>query len=431
MSGQTDISGFGTQGSQITTGTTDIGATPQTGTAGPNTNVSTLSPSELKKLEEALFLAAFPFLQPPNNSIITYQDPGKSDGAGPVTNATVITSFSMQIDQMSHDIIMDMWEKFAKTLDEIAKRRVEEDKKKWGEDADKAGPKSAGEYNAYLLSLTTTQRAAETGPTGDSGLNLQFKSSYDQWIANPVTSGAINPTGGFPDASFLRGAVASSPDVVSQTIGTVDTATGVQLSVSPVADALFALGPVSALPADTQLAAAMIAALLYNGAANKANNDALADASRQSQPVATLDFAINYAKNILAIVTHEAKGGEGSNGQNRLIKLMLATMALTLLHRGVFKGAAAEDIESLIRSNGADIEKSDIPADIKELFKNLAVTVNELLNEDPATREAMIAQMAQYADTKDPAESMVKSTKLLSAMLDTSVDGKILEAKQG
>ena len=430
MGNETDISGFGTQGSQIPVpagAPTEVGETiPLSGPPAPT--ISTIKKSDMEKLAEALFIAAFPFLQPPESSV-KFQDLSDPNALG--IHGSSVISFSRQLDQLYHNIIIDMWDKYSETLKEIAKRREEDYLEKWGKDLTREGPKSAAEYNAYLMAITPTQRADETGKSGDDGLSIQFGATYNQWFVHPAENG-ITPTGSYPDSRFISGAIASAPDLVSQTIG-VAGAVGLQMSVNPVADALTSLGPVSALPMDSQLATALVAALLYNGSMNKANYEALTDSANQSQPLTTVNFAINYAKNILAIVTHNVEGDEPTSaraGENRLIKLMLATTALALLHREVFDGVSPEELRDLIETN--NIDKSKIPQETKDLFKSLAAAVNELLNQSPETREAMIAQMAQYGNHKESIESMLKSTKLLIATLDTSsITSGRLAAKQG
>jgi hypothetical protein len=434
MNSNTDISGFGTQGSQpqiTTSGSTEVGAASTEAAGVISSQESTIKKSELEKLAEWIFIAGLPALFPPEPKV-TFQ--GSSEGIEGVHGSSILT-FSAQVEQMTHDIIVDMWDKYAETLKEIAKRREEDYREKWGKDLAKEGPKSATEYNAYLLALSPTQRRDEIGPTGDDGLDVQFGATYNRWLANPAenTSASGAPSAGqYPNATFITGAIASSPDLVSQTMG-VAGAAGLQLSVSPIADALTALGPVSALPADSQLAVALVAALLYNGSASKANNDALEDASKKGLPLTFAEFGINYAKNILAIITHNVEGDKTASregNQNRLIKLLLATTALTALHRGVFDGVQPQDIEDLINTN--NIDKADIPEETKQLFRDLAAKVNDLLNESPETREALIAQMAQYAGRKETVESMMSSTKLLMATLDPpSINSNRIAAKQG
>jgi hypothetical protein len=403
---------------------------------------STLAQSELEALI-LMIVASYPMLQPPTFTATSFRDlsSGGVAAVGGVSNA--IGKLEMTAAEKEHEIISFMWDLYTKTIQELDERWEKIYKKLEELDVMKDGPKSAAEYLAFLMALSSTQRADELDPkqtsnsndlsVKDSSLVTQFNQTYHYWITHPVERGDNQAipglSGSYPDTSFISGSLTCSIQNVRDAIGGVDQQSGVQLSVNPVADALFACGPVSALPADYQAAAALVAALLNNGAMFKATNDTIEKA--KGEPPKDIDFAINYGKHILAIVTHNLERGEPISkaraSQNRLIRLMLSVMALNLLYRAVYGGMTGKEFLGLLKG-----ELPELPDEVKILMKQLVQQINRQLPSDPAARQSAESHLQNYVDSKVSVESMMETTRLFSSLLSSSsLDSKRLESEAG
>lgn len=382
---------------------------------------STISQSEAVG---ALFgiTSSQPVLTPPNEQAMSSQSVSSIGGDD------LAARIMQQAANTQSQIVNDMWDKFIETLREIEDIRHADDLKRQTTDADKTGPMSATQYLAYLVAITPEQRAAEVGAQGDLSLAAQFSTTYNTWMVSPLDTSAAGASGGYPSATFVAGAVASNPDVISSAIGFDSAALGVQLSVSPVADALLAVGPSSGLPGDYQAAAALIAALLNGGAFGKAVKDNVDAAVSGGKPIQDLNFAIDYAKNIMGIITRNIEGSDPTDPQqatqNNMIRLMLASMALNMLYRAGYGGMQGLDFEAILNGNTADI-----PDAIRGLVEQLAAQINGYLPKDSTQRAAIIARLMEYVDRKEPVDSMLETTAELSAYLPTAESGDITAAR--
>jgi hypothetical protein len=228
-------------------------------------------------------------------------------------------------------------------------------------------------------------------------------------------AGIVN---GYPSSSFLAGCVACSPDAIRNAIGISGAALGFQLSSSPVADALFAVGPTSGLPGDYQAAAALVAALLNGGAVYKASADTMV-ASGGAKPQYDLNFAVNYAKNIMAIVTKNIEGQEPTSpeqaSQNTMIRLMLSAMALNMVYRSAYGGMQGKEFENLLAGN-----TTDLPEEVKGLIEQLVSLVNAYLPQDSKSKADTIRRLMEYVDSKDSVNSMLETSRLFASFLDTN-----------
>lgn len=421
----TDVTGFG--GTSGSGGSIPIGSTGGvSGSPSQAVNdeqyLNTLSKSEVEAI--LLMLAAqFPILMAPKS------EGAASEGVSGVSSANKgFAAIQSTIMETQNQIISDMWDSYIKNIREqydLAKEKAEKDDivRQYQQDGNKNRPMSSGEYMTYLLSVSINQRFDEINSSStDNALSVQFNAAFKDWIVDPAAK--TDPSvaaGNYPKAEFVVGAIASNPDSVRQAIG-AGTAENPQLSVSPVADALVALGPVSALPADYQAAAALVAALLNGGAVGKATQETIEGAVKGGQPPRDVEFAMNYAKNILSIVTHDVgKGDAMSEDRNRLIKLMLTSMALNMLYRSAFHGMNAQEFIGLL--NGDEI-KGEIPQEIKDMFSQLVSQINGYLPKGGAEREVLLAQLGNYVDSKDSIDSMLDTTKLFVAMMGTDTQSK-------
>lgn len=406
MSGISDFGNFGPQSPN-----TANGPTPSSSNGGKSSplSASSIQESELQALE-LLMIASLPILIAP-----------QINGNSPVTanSSQVSGSINIDMEAKKNEIISKMWDSYIANIREIADRAKKEDIKKQTINAAQPGPKSSGEYLIYLMALSSTARADEIGA---NGLTVQFTQTYNQWLVNPVESGnhtAITGiSNGYPSSSFLAGCVACNPDAIRNAIGASGVALGFQLSSSPVADALFAVGPTSGLPGDYQAAAALVAALLNGGAVYKASADTMA-ASGGAKPQYDLNFAVNYAKNVMAIVTKNIEGQESSNperaSQNTMIRLMLSAMALNMVYRSAYGGMQGKEFENLLAGNTADL-----PEEVKSLIEQLVSLVNAYLPQDPKSRANTIGRLMEYVDSKDSVDSMLETSRLFASFLDTN-----------
>jgi len=421
--------GFGTQdpNAQSVSGTSNVQG-GSTGTSGVSSQ-SSIQKSELEAIE-ALLAAGFPMLLPPNLTATNFRDlsdNGSVSGIGATASSDAYIKLASQIEQTKNDIINSMWDNFNKAVRELADRARKDDIRRWTEDADRAGPKSSTEYYAYLLSLSATQRAAESA-TSENSLAVQFNNTFNTWMVQPVANNSVSGVSssqGYPDSSFISGCVAcSSSDVVRGAIGAVSPSLGYQMSVSPVADALYATGPTSGLPVDYQAAAGLVAALLNGGAVYKATNDTIQQAASNGKPPQDLNFAINYAQNIMKIVTHNVEKGQPTNpqakSQNQLIRLMLSTMALNMVYRAAFGGMSGKEFADLIAGN-----TQNLPAQVKPLLEQLVGYVKSFLPDNPVAYQSTLVNLMAYVDNKNSVDSMLNTTRMFSELLKTGdIDGQ-------
>lgn len=413
--------------------------TPAPGQVQYEQSQSTISKSEAEQELIQLFLAMqIPFLTPPSDVQGTSKNGVSGIEAAAISKADV-QWIDLQYEKAKSDIINTMWEQFSKSVRELEELAKKDYIKKWSEDVTKAGPKSSTEYFAYILALSAGQRAQELDKdsthSDQSVLGVQFGQAYQQWFVDPGVVASRN--GGFPDPSFVAGALASSPDALRAAIGGVGLVAGVevtkQLSVSPIADAVLSVGPSTGLPVDSQAAAAMIAALLYQGGVNRANAETLKDALKSGVPPQNMDFALNFSKNILAIVTHPLKGEDQLDPQrqqqNKMIRLMLSVMALNLLYRQTFGGMEGrKEFADLLKQGGTtDLLKGlkldpEVSARVQSMFDGLVAQIQKNLPSDAEARASMIVSLGEYIDSKDSVNSMLSTTMMLASSLGVDPD---------
>lgn len=408
--------------------------------AGSGQSISSISKSELEALVMML-AAGIPVLQFPNVIVTNFNELSQNGGvAGVAAKGTAYQQIALLVEETKHDIITSMWDKYIEDIRDAADRAKQDDIKRWTTEVAKNGPKSGSEYLAYILALSANRRAEELGDGGQSGLAVQFNQAFNYWLVDPIQSKdtAVGGVGGvdkslkdgYPDSSFITGCVVCGSDSIRGVIGAIGAAAAAaDLSLSPVSDAFLAVGPNTALPMDSQAAAAMIAALLNGGAVMKANAKTIEDAAAKGQPPRDLDFAKNYAKQILTIVTHEPKGGEPldkqQQGQNGMIKLMLSAMALNMVYRAAYGGMSGEEFASLLKGDTAKL-----PPQIKDLIESLLDQIKAYLPDDPEKRSSLVVSLMEYVDSKDSVDNMLQTTRMFTAALSTSdIDQRRLLAK--
>lgn len=396
---------------------------PEPGLSSP-ISASSIQKSELEAI--ALLVAAgIPVLMPPD----------VNGNFAKSSKADQIAALGLSMEAKKADIISKLWDNYIENIREVAEKIKKDDIRRETEDADKAGPMSSVQYFNYLMSISSTQKADEMD---GNGLVVQFNQAFNQWM-NPAVQGAgaagaagvagaaaggVDPAtapnsgvGAYPSASFIAGSIASNPDAVRLAIGQDSAVLGVFLSSSPVADALFAAGPTSGLPGDYQAAAAMVAALLNGGAVFKATAETLVNAS--GKPQYDLNFAVNYAKNVMAIVTkdigQEDPADPNRAKQNNMVRLMLSAMALNMVYRAAYGGMEGKEFADILAGH-----TGDIPSEIRGLVEQLAGFVNKFLPTD--RREETIARLREYVDSKESVDSMLETTRLFTGSLASNVD---------
>lgn len=434
--GESDISKFGGFTPQDPNAA-PIGQTDNIQGAQGQQDVTDYTASTLKKSEiDTLILllaAGFPILTPPGLAATNWRDFLGNDQGVQGVGGGALTSVAMLWEKTKNDIISKMWTTYQDTLEEIAREAKEKDIKRWTEDVDKNGPQSAVEYLAYLMSLSASQLDNELNTSSSDNVNnaltVQFNNAFNEWLAAPVqqdsnastVTGVRKSLGDYPDSSFIAGCVACNVDVLRQAIGASSEALGFQLSVSPIADALFAIGPHSGLPVDSQAAAALIAALLNNGAVYKATSDTIEESVKTAQPPRDINFALNYAKSIVAIVTSKTGEGSAANenrlAQNKMVKLMLSTMALNLVYRSAYGGMSGKELADLVKGN-----TGEIPEKIKPTIDQLLELIDQYLPVDSEARTNTIVSLMEYVDSKKSVDSMLQTTKMFKSFLTEATD---------
>jgi hypothetical protein len=450
---QQDISGYGNFGSQDPNafyisqpnGVQGVDLTQN----GDSQSISSISQSELEALITML-AAGVPILQFPNFVATNFNELSNNGVDGVALKASSYAQIAMLAEETKHEIITSMWDKYIEDIREASDRAKKDDIRRWTEDITKEGPKSAGEYLAYILALSSTRAADELGDSDKSALAVQFNQSFNYWFVNPVQQtdtsvGGVNsvdnsqnpniPKDAYPDSTFVTGSIVGGSDLVRGALGAVGVAAGVEISLSPVSDAFFAVGPTTGLPMDTQAAAAMIAALLNGGAVSKATAQTIEEAASKGQPPRDLDFAKNYAKQIMAIITHEPKNAEsltqGQRDQNDMIKLMLATMALNMVYRAAYGGMSGEEFAEFFKPDNSEAT-SKLPPQIKSLVEQLLAKINGYLPTDPEKRSNLLVSLMEYVDSKDSVDSMLQTTRNFTQALSTNdIDQKRLQSKSG
>lgn len=390
-------SDFGaTQGQYSVPGSQGVpGTSPPAGSYGYSSSDSSISPSQAEALIAALMFG-YPFLPPPNDI---------QQGNTNVASVSISpTQLAMMVNQKEHDIISSMWDTYINQIRAFAEQSRKDDIKKWTIDADKGGLMSGAQYHAYLMSISSTSRADEVEGNGNA-IAVSFNNMINSWSVPPVTSADSTQVNSLTSntsnygASFIAACMACSPDLVLSQLGL--NSQGPQISVSPAADALTAVGPTSGLPADSQAAVAMMAALLFNGVANRTAVEAAPDANSKKTPQQMdLDYAIQFANNALALVTQNAKGSANANpeqqAQNRPVRLMLSLVSLNMLLRTGYGGMNGEEFKSLLAGNFGNIDPSILPQ-----VRSLVALINQDLPADDLNSQATINNMAVFVDEKN------------------------------
>ena len=365
-----------------------------------------------------MFSPGIPLLAAPQDTTT-----GSTNSVAATSSLSNVTNLQMDVEKAKNDIISSMWDNFLDNVHEMAKRAKEEDIKKWTEDVNKNGPKSGAEYQAFLMAMSSTQRAQELSGGNENALSVQFNQTFNTWLGSPAASStasvaAADPTA-YPSSHFVAGAVESNPDVVRNAIGAVGAQAGVQLSVSPVADALQAVGPTTGLPADYQAAAGLVASLLNGGAVNKATTDTVSDAAKKGQPVIDLNFALNYAKNVMKIVTHNVEGNQPMNNeqasQNNMMRIMLTAMALIMVYRTAYGGITGQEFASMLDPNTT----AKLPEQIKQTVEDLAGLLQSYLPDDPTQKTNILMNLMSLADKNESFDTMLATSRLYTSQLQT------------
>lgn len=351
-----------------------------------------------------------------------------------LSKAPIPANQELDTEQMNNTIISSMWQTYKKNLMEFSERMQGNDITQWLQGMQANDAKSPTEYYALLLARSSTLGTEGTSQT--NALTEAFTQTFDRWINEPNIKlmgaravGDISQV--YPSPSFLAGCVICGADILREAMRDTSSELGLQSPKSPIADVLFALGPLSNVSVDYQAAAALIAALLSNGAAYKATDDTLNKNKNKDRPPNDIDFAINYAKHIIAIVTYKPTAAELANkiveDQHRLVRLMLLVMALNLLYRAAYGGMTGEEFASILKG-----ETGDIAEKIKPLIDQLAGLIKANLPKNEKTRTESIIKLMDYVDTKDSIDSMLQSTRLLSHLLPTKdMEQKRWEAQSG
>lgn len=380
---------------------------------------STILKSEIEQLQLLMQIAAgFPILLAP---AADNQNNGSQGSSSGVSNANASIRISMNYANKEHEIISSMWDTFINQIREFAKRTQKIDEEDRQIALSNKAADTAAEYLSRLLTSSAVQTVEGTvkgSNEKDSALAVQFDSAFKYWLSpdNAIANGSTN----YPSSTFVAGALASNTDLLqgASTVTALALVLDLKITTSPVADAIFAVGPTSGLPGDYQAAAALVASLLNAGAVAKAATDTIQQKA-PGQPIRDLAFAINYGKSIMAIVTRPADKNEQTNKmraeQNQLIRLMLSTMALNLVYRSAYGGMTGEEFADLL-----DNDNPDLPDEIKPHVQELVSLIKSFLPKDPAARAEMISRLMDYVDTKHSVDSMLNTTKGYDQMLKSS-----------
>lgn len=432
---------FGNLGAQQDPNIAPIGAPSET-SAASSAPASPLSASSIEKSEETaealaiVPIAANPILANPTSNATSIDDFSTAGIA-----ATSATTTQAIMEKTANNIINSMWDSYMKSIREFSLLSQEKyEKDQIVNEEGGGGAKSATAYLSYLMSMSASERYIEEAGGENSSLANQFQNAYSSWIVNPANHAmsnaalentAFSSQANYPDPTFIVGALVCSPALIREAIGSDHNPYGIQLSTSPISDSIAALGPVSGLPVDTQAAAALVAALLNTGAVYKATNDAIEQGVNKGEPPRDLDFALNYAQGVIAIVSHPVKGDERPDSahgkQNRLIRLMLTSMALNMVYRAAYGGMSGEEFRALLHE-----DTSKLPEPIRETIQQLVGLINGYLPKDPAEREATIANLADYVDKKQSTDSMLSATRAFSGVLkNRDMQQGIIDAAQG
>lgn len=343
-------------------------------------------------------------------------------------DSTVNDQF-LKDEQTKSGMISSMLATYLTNLREFAERVQQNDIRAWMDKMEEQGTKSPTEYYAHLLTQSASGK--------EMALETQFKKGFNEWFLNPLSQRTheVNyphkseSPDAYPSASFIAGCVVSGEDLVRNAIGGLSVAVNYQMSDTPIAPVIAAVGPPSDQSIDSLAAAALLATLLNNGAAFKAANDTLKKASGKGFLRRDLDFAIHYAKNIINIVKIRSNPPveKGLKDQNSLIRLMLCTMALNILYRAVYDGMTGIEFKSMLQGDTADIQEN-----IKSLVEQLIALVNENLPDNAVKRSETIERLMKYIDSKDAVNSILQTTRILTRLLGRGdIDQRFREVQSG
>lgn len=332
-----------------------------------------------------------------------------------------------QVEQTKETIITSIWQNYSKNLSEFSERMQGSDIQAWVQEVVDKGTKSPTEYYAFILAKSSMENI-----DGKNTLLERFSQAFNQWVIDPHKhargdAGMLD----YPSSSFIAGCMVCGIDIVREAIKNTSSIFQHQLQNNPVADVLFATAPSLMLTPDYQSAAALIVALLNNGAVYKATEDALKKGKEKESPPRDLDFAIKYARQIIAIVAHKGPSTQSEHKEiqerDRLVRLMLTVMALNMLYRSAYGGMTGEEFGAVLKGETRDIHER-----IKSLVGQLTLLIKANLPVSVKVREETILRLMDYVDSKDSIDSMLESTRLLAHLLSTAdVDQKRWEVQSG
>lgn len=336
-----------------------------------------------------------------------------------------------QVDQTKQTIIASIWQNYSKNLAEFSERMKGADIQAWMQEVSDRGAQSPTEYYAFILAKSSMQTS-----DGRNALLERFSQAFNQWVIDPnkqayLGGNAADMMEAYPTSSFIAGCMVCGVDIVREAIKNTSGIFQHQLQDNPIADVLFSVAPGIVLYPDYQAAAALIVALLNNGAVYKATEDALKKGKEKGSPPHDLDFAIKYAKHIIAIVTHKSVLShlqpKEIQERDRLVRLMLSVMALNMLYRSAYGGMTGEEFGAILKG-----ETQDIHDKIKSLIEQLTGLVKANLPISQEARAETILRLMDYVDSKDSIDSMLQSTRILANLLSTKdVDQRRWEAQSG
>lgn len=330
-----------------------------------------------------------------------------------------------EVEQTKETIITTIWQNYDQNLKEFSQRMHNSDIQTWIQEVKGKEIKSSTEYYAFILAQSAVRQ-----PDGKIPLVEQFSSAFNHWVLNPHKQvSEANNTQEYPSSSFIAGSMMAGVDIVRDAIKSTINIFQHQLHDSPLADVLFAVVPGITLTPDYQSAAALIVALLNNGAIYKATEDALKKGKEKNIPPKDLDFAIKYAKQVIAIVTHKITNESPQNKEiqerDRLVRLMLTVMAMNMLYRAAYGGMTGLEFGTILKGETADIHEK-----IKPLIEQLAHLIKNNLPATEQARQDTILRLMDYVDSKDSIDSMLQSTRILANLLSTrDIDQKHWEVQ--
>lgn len=385
----------------------------------------------------------------------------KSDAGGQAL-AGIKGTLLLDVASTYNDAINKMLDGWNESIKEQAKRSEEEAIKKVTVNANQQTARGGADYEVMLKSMPEDKRAQEIeGTSANPGGRALGTSDYlgslnapnpeqaaaqnqdntvGQVTANPLAFSASDST----TLPKIAGAATIGSDITTNPVGIADPATAKALASDPYQGGITQISPAMGVAVDYTAAAAMVASLIGTTVMLASSAECLKNSIVEGTPVHNLNFAKDYAENMVALVSgpgfnnyvmamvlqktnnSQPLGPQDQQNVVNMMKAVLLTTALVLLYRAYVGGGQEAELGSmsggeflsLVKGGSADGKTAGLIPDgdpNKPTFDKLAAAINQSLADNS---DAVLNLLANYVESKPNVKSLLDVTSVFQRIQD-------------